>query len=214
MGIKRLLAVFLLSSFLLANLALAEDQINITDTLNSILVDYGGIIFIIIFVIILLMIGGVIKMPRGGTISPGLIAFLVLIVLFFVIPQFVKFPDYKKEVPADFQAYPLPPGSDTALQLIGLPASWAFLPAIIYLFILPFAAIYTLVWAFLVSLQIFPQSNINRILALIVTFMTIPMQWFTNMVWILFSFMGAWSIAIFAGTFILGIFFRGARNCS
>jgi type II secretory pathway component PulF len=83
-------------------------------------------------------------------------------------------------------------------------------PAIIYLFILPFAAIYTLVWAFLISLGIFPQANVNRILALIIAFLTIPMGWFTKMVWVLFGFLGGWSVAVFAATFIIGILFRGA----
>jgi hypothetical protein len=39
--------------------------------------------------------------------------------------------------------------------------------------------------------------------------MTIPVGWFTKIVWILFSFVGIWSVVIFAATFIVGIFFRG-----
>ena len=92
---------------------------------------------------------------------------------------------------------------------MGLPAEWGYVPAIIYLFILPFAGIYTIVWAFLETLKIFKQKNINRTLALIITFLTIPVGLFVKMVWVLFSFMGAWSVAIFTATFVVGIFFKG-----
>lgn len=223
MKMKKFLIYFLLSSFLITNLVLAQQinlpnvtlpgvPSNISDALNSILVTYGGLIFIIIFVIILLIIAGVIHMPSlgGGGIPWGLLVFLILIVLAFTLPQFVTFPNYVTTVPPEYQTIPLPAGSDTALQMIGLPTSWAYVPAIIYMFVLPFAAIYTLVWAFLISISIFPQKNINRILALIITFLTIPTGWFVNVVWILFSFIGVWAVAVFAVTFILGIFFKGA----
>ena len=167
-----------------------------------------GAIFILVFILILLALGGILPKLRGG-FPIGLIAFLVLIVLLFVIPYFVKFPQYL-EVPPSFQQWEFPEPAKDALQLIGLPRDWGYVPAIIYLFILPFAAIYTLVWAFLASLGIFPQANVNRILAFIIAFLTIPIGWFTQMVWVLFSFLGAWSVAVFAATFILGIFFRGA----
>jgi len=210
MGIKQLLATFFLSSLLLANIALAQVTAeSIWNTILSLLLQYVGIIFILIFILILLIISGVIKPSLGG-FSPSLIIFLVLIILAFVLPQFITFPDYVKEVPDSFKAWKFPPGSEKALSLIGLPETWAYVPAIIYLFILPFAAIYTLFWAFLVTLAIFPQPNVNRMLALIVAFLTIPMGWFIKMVWALFSFMGIWSVAVFAVTFIAGIFFKGA----
>jgi hypothetical protein len=197
---------FLLTFFVLAaRQAFAQDLLA---TISSLLTSFVGVIFILIFILILLAVGGVLPKPKGR-LPLGLILFLVLIALLFVIPQFVQFPQYL-EVPESFKAWDLGPGGRQALKLIGLPEDWAHVPAIIYLFILPFAAIYTIVWAFLVMLGIFPQANINRILALVITFMTIPMGWFTKMVWVLFSFMGAWSIAVFAGIFIVGVFYRGA----
>ena len=202
---KGKLVFLLIFLTLLMNSVFAQD---ILTTISSILTPFVGVIFILIFVLLLLAIGGVLPKPTGG-IPSGLILFLILIVLFFVIPQFVPFPQYL-EVPESFRYQPLPEAAKDALQLIGLPREWGYVPAIIYLFILPFAAIYTLVWAFLVTLGIFPQPNVNRILALIVAFMTIPMGWFTKIVWVLFSFMGAWSVAVFAATFVLGIFYRGA----
>jgi len=205
---KKFFVSLFLFSVLLANTVLAQN--NVLDIVSSLLTQYIGVVFIIIFVFILLLIGGVIKWPRfGGGIMP-MIVFFILIVSVFVLPQFIKFPDYVKNVPPDFKIYQLPPGSDTALQLMGLPAEWAWIPAIIYLFILPFAGIYTLVWAFLTTLAIFPQTNINRILALIITFLTIPTGWFIQVVWALFSFMGLASVLVFAATFIAGIFFHGA----
>jgi len=86
-----------------------------------------------------------------------------------------------------------------------------YIPAIHYLFILPFAGIYTLVWAFLSELGIFKTNrNVNRVLAFIITFLTIPVGIFIKIVWVLFSFIGVWSAAVFAITFIIGIFFKGA----
>jgi len=207
MGVKQLLITLFLFLLLLPNIVLA--QADFLSTIGSLLGQYVGIIFIIIFVFILLLIGGAIKLPTSG-FSFSLIMFLVLIVLAFVLPQFISFPDYMTTVPDSFKYWEFPEGAKDALLLIGLPREWGYVPAIIYLFILPFAAIYALVWSFLTTLAIIPQSNVNKLLALIIAFLTIPMGWFVKMVWSLFSFMGAWSVAIFAATFVAGIFFRGA----
>jgi len=211
---KSLLVIFALFSFLLVNSGIASAQfpaINL-DFLYGILIQYIGIIFILIFIVIFLFIGGVIHLPSsGGGSIVVLIIFAILLILAFSFPQFITFPDYVKEVPASFKYWPLPGPAAQGLQLIGLPIEWAYVPAILYLFVLPFAAIYTLFWAFLTTLQIFPsQRGVNRILALIVAFITIPVGWFTKMVWALFAFMGGWSVAVFAVMFIAGIFFRGA----
>jgi hypothetical protein len=214
---RYLLAVFLLISLLLANPAFAEQQqpifgisIDFTSTLGTILTNYIGIVFILVFILILLIIGGVIHLPAmGGTSIITLIIFGILLLLAFVFPNFITFPDYAS-VPSNFKYYPLPGPAVEVLGMMGLPKEWGYVPAIIYLFVLPFAAIYTLFWAFLTSLGIFNQPNINRMLALIVTFLTIPIGWFTRMVWALFAFMGGWSVAIFAVMFIGGLFFRGA----
>jgi len=218
---KHLLAIFLLSTLLLFNSAFAQQQqpiiqlpggsIDLGSTLGTILTNYIGIIFILVFIIILLIIGGVIHFPStGGGSILALIIFAVLLILAFAFPQFINFPDYLKTVPANYKIWPLPGPAVQVITMMGLPAEWGYVPAIIYLFILPFAAIYTLFWAFLTSLGVFGQPNVNRILSLIVAFLTIPIGWFTKMVWALFAFMGAWSVAIFAAMFIAGIFFRGA----
>jgi len=215
---RHLLAVSLLFAFLLMNSAFAQQQqpifgtggIDIASTLGTILTNYIGIIFIIVFIVILLVIGGVIHMPAGGGSIIVLIIFGILIMLAFVFPNFIAFPDFVTKVPDNFKIWALPGPAVQALTMLGLPAEWGYVPAVIYLFILPFAAIYTLFWAFLTSLGMFHQPNVNRILSLIVAFLTIPVGWFTKMVWALFAFMGGWSVAVFAVMFIAGIFFRGA----
>lgn len=212
MGIKQLLIISFLSLLLLANVSLAQiSTSNILNSVTSILINFSGIIFIVVFVVILLIIGGVFPKPSGG-IPWGIIIFFILIILVFFIPQFITFPDYMKDVPASFKFFELPEAAKDGLQLMGLPREWGFIPAILYLFILPFAAVYTLVWAFLNTLGIFDLKHINRILAFIISFMTIPLGVFTKMVWALFGFMGIWSLVVFVAMFVAGVFFRGAGH--
>ena len=177
---------------------------------NSLIGGFVSVIFISIFVIILLVLGGVIKKPSVGGIPGFLIFFIVLIIILFIVPMFIPYPQYF-EVPENFKVAPLPSYATQVFIMLGLPEEWMYVPAIIYLFVLPFAAVYTLVWAFLQSIGIFTNvpSSVNRVLAFIVAFLTIPMGWFVKLVWVLFSFMGAWSVAIFVATFVVGIFFRG-----
>jgi hypothetical protein len=204
MDTRRFSALILFYSLFLS-LAFAQSA----NDFNSLIGGLVSVVFIVIFVIILLILGGVIKKPRGGI--PGfLILFIALIIVLFVIPMFVPYPQYL-EVPANFKIVPLPSYAAQVFIMLGLPEEWMYVPAIIYLFILPFAAIYTLVWAFLQSLGIFTNvsSSVNRILAFIVAFLTIPFGWFVKLVWVLFSFMGAWSVVIFVATFVIGVFFRG-----
>ncbi|MEM7821697.1 MAG: hypothetical protein QXX38_02705 [Candidatus Aenigmatarchaeota archaeon] len=201
---KRIFSLLIFLSFLI-NSVFAQD---LASQIISILPQFTGVIFILIFILILLAVGGVLPKPKGR-VSGGLILFLILVVLLFIIPQFVEFPQYL-QIPESFKYRELPEPAKDALQFIGLPREWGYVPAIIYLFILPFAAIYTLVWAFLTSINIFEgMGKVNRVLALIIAFITIPMGWFVKIVWILFSFLGAWSVVIFAATFIIGIFFKG-----
>jgi hypothetical protein len=205
MDVKRFSALILFYSLLLS-LAFAQNA----NDFNSLIGGLVSVIFIVIFVIILLILGGVIKKPSGRGIPGFLILFIALIIVLFVIPMFVPYPQYL-EVPANFKIVPLPSYVAQVFVMLGLPEEWMYMPAIIYLFILPFAAIYTLVWAFLQSLGIFTNvpSSVNRILAFVVAFLTIPFGWFVKLVWVLFSFMGAWSVVIFVATFVIGVFFRG-----
>jgi MFS family permease len=197
---------FLVAILYILTLVSAQD---IAATITNILPSLTGVIFILVFILILLIIGGVIKKPAGG-IPWSSIFFVLLIIALFIIPQFVPYP-VNLEVPQNFKIYPLPSYAASVFEMLGLPSEWMYIPAIIYLFILPFAAIYTLAWAFLQSLGIFENvpASVNRVLAFIIAFLTIPIGWFIKIVWVLFSFMGIWSVVIFGATFIAGIFFRG-----
>jgi len=205
MDLKRLGALFLFYS-LLISLSFGQQ----TAEINNLIGGAVSLIFILAFIVILLVLGGIIKKPSGRSIPGFLIFFIILIIVLFVIPMFIPYPQHL-EVPGNFKIAPLPSYAAKVFIMLGLPEDWVFVPAIIYLFILPFAAIYTLVWAFLQSIGIFTNvsSNVNRVLAFIVTFLTIPMGWFVKLVWVLFSFMGAWSVVVFVATFIIGVFFRG-----
>jgi hypothetical protein len=210
MEIRKIAALLSFYILLFAS-SLAQVEINVNDLLSGLV----SLAFIIIFIIILLAVGGVIKRPTGG--APWfLIFFIALIILLFVLPQLIQYPQYFDEtsLPDNFREWPLPSYASQVFIMLGLPKGWMYVPAIIYLFILPFTAIYTLVWAFLQSLGIFASvpSTVNRVLAFIIAFLTIPFGWFVKLVWVLFSFMGAWSVVIFAATFIVGIFCKGATT--
>jgi hypothetical protein len=188
---------------------------DIINTITEIISRFISVIFIAVFILILLALGGVIKRPkRVGARRPigFTILFIGLIIVLFILPLYMIYPQ-NLEVPASFKQVSLPDEASQFLKMLGLPDEWMYLPAIIYLFILPFAAIYTLVWAFLQTIGIFNtlpnQSQISRILAFIIAFLTIPVGWFVKIVWALFAFMGGFSVIIFAATFVLGIFFRG-----
>jgi hypothetical protein len=171
--------------------------------------DVLAIAVVAAFIFALLLIGGVIRAP-GGFPWLSFVLFIITIIIFLIVPFFIPYPQYLS-VPESFKQMELPSLASQVFILLGLPQEWTYIPAIIYLFILPFAAIYTLVWAFLQSLGIFANvpSSINRVLAFIITFLTIPFGWFVKFVWILFSFIGVWSVVIFATTFVVGAFFRG-----
>jgi hypothetical membrane protein len=180
--------------------------------LGAIITDLFGVIFIIAFIIVLLAIGGVLHLPRVGVGHWGSI--IILLILVFIVPYILVtffsqyFPSYA-EIPESFKVYKLPDVAGRVFEMLGLPSDWSYVPAIIYLFILPFAGIYVIVWAFLTLIGIFPQKNVNRVLAFLITFLTIPIGFFVKMVWLLFSVIGAWSVAVFAITFIIGVFLRG-----
>jgi len=208
-----LIAVLAILIFFPFTIALAQDNAEEASFLSNLV----PILFVIVFILLLLGIAGVIsfKRPGVGRIPWGKIIFLVAIIGVFVVAYFAPYPTWI-EVPESFKVKRLPEGAVTVFAYFGLPDEWMYVPAIIYLFILPFAGIYTIVWAFLTSLDIFSfykggqqYNKIYRLLAFIITFLTLPTGLFVKLVWIMFGFMGALSVAIFALTFIVGIFFRG-----
>ncbi|MEM0480736.1 MAG: hypothetical protein QXQ14_00915 [Candidatus Aenigmatarchaeota archaeon] len=182
-----------------------------------------GIIPVIIVILILLWLGGVFKAP-GGRFPLAPILYVLLIVIIFVLPLlqrlgYIKiFPDTISSETLKQWGFPqqnkLPDFACKVLTGLTLQEEIAcYVPELIFFFILPFAAIFAITWAFLKMLNIFENvpnaDNIYRLLAFIIAFMTIPMGIFMILIATWFSFLGAFSIAVFVAMFIAGVFFRG-----
>jgi len=219
--IKEVLVFLLFFLLLTINVSLAQSggetttMNEIRETLVNIAKDLIPVLFILGFIVLLFIVakGGMPSLPGlpgGGGINLGLILYAVVLFLLFMLPLFIPYPTIL-EVPENMKVSPLPPLAANVFLMLGLPEQWMYVPAIIYLFILPFAAIYTLVWTFLQMLEVFTHvsPNVNRVLAFIIAFLTIPMGWFVKTVWVLFSFMGIFSVVVFAAIFLIGVFFRG-----
>jgi hypothetical protein len=219
--IKKVFVFLLFFLLLTINVSLAQfggetTMDEIRETLINIARNLIPVLFILGFIVLLLIVakGGIPSLPGvgvgGGML--GLILYAALLVLLFILPLFIHYP-VTLEVPENMKVSPLPPLAANVFLMLGLPKEWMYVPAIIYLFILPFAAIYTLVWVFLQMLEVFTHvsPNVNRVLAFIIAFLTIPMGWFVKTVWVLFSFMGIFSVVVFAAIFLIGVFFRGFR---
>jgi len=212
---RKLLALLPVMLLLIAQIAIAQQDI--VNTISNVLVQFSGVIFIIAFVIILLLIAGVFpRISIGGFGIPwGTIGLLIAILIVMVVPFFVNLEWLTTQFNvtlAQYQQSPLPSEATTVLSdWLGLPKEWMYLPAIIYFFILPFAAVFALIYAFLASLNIWGgKNNINRLLAFIITIMTIPTGILTRMTMVMFVFLGMWTLAVFFVTFVVGVFYRGA----
>ncbi|MEM0243473.1 MAG: hypothetical protein QXT34_03460 [Candidatus Aenigmatarchaeota archaeon] len=184
-----------------------------------------GIIVVVVIlsiVLILLYLGGVLKF-RGGFGWLPILLYSVLIITIFLLPilqrfGYVKiFPDnpeelFRREEFKGFKIYQLPQPVCKVLSSLNISESIScYMPALLYFFILPFAAIYVITWAFLKQLKIFEGVGrpIEALIAFIITFMTLPMGIFILLVASWFSILGAFSVAIFVAMFLAGAFFRG-----
>ena len=213
---------FLLLTLLFLYLSFAqENQINFQEIANSIV----GILVIVIIVLILLYLGGIWK-PGRARIPWQFIIYLILIIVIFILPILQKvgvihiFPDKITSEQLKNWGFPqnennrLPSLACKVFTIINLQEEVAcYLPEVIFLFILPFVAIFAITWGFLTQLRIFEgnpkEANLYALLAFIISFMTIPMGTFIILVAFWFSFMGAFSVAVFVAMFVAGVFFRG-----
>jgi len=207
---RKLLVFFILLTLLSVGLAQAEGQ---NESLTTQLINATpAIIVIVAFVLILLWLGGVIKRPRIVGLPLGAIVLLILIILLFVVPAKIDIPT-PLPVKDEYKIYPLPEVVKKVLSVVGLPGEiCGYAPAIIYYFILPFAGIFAIVWAFLKELNIFTKvsDNVNKVLAFVITFSTIPIGIFVKIAWLIFGLLGIYSVVIFAAIFIVAAFFKGA----
>jgi hypothetical protein len=207
---RKSLILFLAFLLLIREVAIAQD---VAQTISNILAQFSGVIFIVAFVIILLLIAGVFP-ARGFGIPWGSIALLIAILIVMIVPFFIDLDWLTNAFRPKIEAYKqwqLPEAAASVLTMLGLPQEWMYVPAIIYFFILPFAAVFALVYAFLASLNIFTNvsANVNRLLAFIITLMTIPSGILARMTMVMFVFLGVWTLGVFVVTFVAGVFYRG-----
>lgn len=117
--------------------------------------------------------------------------------------------------PANMQKTKLEGTFPSILTAMGLPDEWMWLPALFYLFIIPFVMIVTIVFGFLREIRIFTQTNgINFILALAIALSTLPLGAFVRMVNTIGATMGMWSVLAFAVMFFVGVFFMTLSRLS
>ncbi|MEM5790433.1 MAG: hypothetical protein QXP77_00015 [Candidatus Aenigmatarchaeota archaeon] len=108
------------------------------------------------------------------------------------------------DVPTDWQKHPLQDPFDKILSFLGIPDSWLYLPAVLYLFIVPLLTILAIVEGFMgVFKEIFGKWT--HIIAGGITLMTIPFGIFTRIVQSMFAAMGLYSIGAFAFLFVFGV---------
>lgn len=201
---------FLLTVFtfilLLPQLALAQ-EINIGGFEISI-----ALLTIIIFVLIILFLFIGIKGPKIG-LPIGMILFALFLLIVFLFPSFsgITF-----NVPSDWRRFELPEIVVTIFEILGISRDWLWLPAFIYLVLIPFAVIFILVYAFLKELRLFPASpNLARTIAFLVTFLTIPFGLFAKFINVMFAvFLGFYAVLLFVAMFILSAFFLAYRGVS
>jgi len=210
--------------FLILGITLAQTTEEIINTIISV-----GIIVAIIM--ILLYLGGVWKPGKGKLRIPwGLIIYIILIVVIFVLPLLQRlgmikiFPDTLDEAfqsnqqfyetyQKSFMMQRLPAPICNVFKYLAVDERVAcYMPAFLYFFFLPFVAIYAITWGFLTQIGIFGDENtrrLNPLLAFIIAFMTLPMGIFLILLAFWFSVLGGFSIAIFVAMFLVGVFFRG-----
>lgn len=214
---------------LLLLLMLVAFPIALSQSFNEIIQTIIAIAIILAIVIVLMYLGGVLPKKRISGIPLGIILYSLLIIIVFVIPVLQRvgiikiFPDTIDEAfqanPAFAESYQksfmlqkLPSPVCSVFKYLAVDERIAcYMPAFLYFFLLPFAALFAITWAFLRQLNIFENvgKDISALLAFIIAFMTLPMGVFIIMVSIWFSFLGAFSIAVFVVMFLAGLFFRG-----
>jgi len=215
------MAGFDLKIFLLISLALFSISYSQTNELIATIVSVALIFAIIV---ILLALAGVLKVGRvGGNIVVTLL-YGVIILVVFVLPLLQRlgyihiFPDRIDGETLKRWGFPqanrFPDSVCNVLKMLTLQEEIAcYMPEFLFLVILPFAAIFAIAYGFLWTLRIFRnvpnEAGINRLLAFIIAFSTIPMGTFMILVAFWFSFMGGFSVAVFVAMFVLGVFFRG-----
>ncbi len=222
MATKNLLPILiLLLSIIFAQVGVSQQAVDLLANSASIIL---SVIVVLSIVIVLLYLGGVIKgAPRG--VPLGLVIFSVIFFVVFILPFLQAIGVIPPILPSEiknakaFMNAPFPEQIQPIMQKI-----FEFIPlqpkevvnyidGVIFLIILPFAALYAIVWGFLNHLKIFGEDEsakkINRVLAFIISLMTLPVGAFNIMIATIFAGLGWFAVVAFAIMFLGGVFFRG-----
>ena len=129
----------------------------------------------------------------------GLIISMCFAFIGFMLVSGAKYP----EVPEFMKGEELPEQVKPILQnFFGLPEEWLYMPAIFYLFVIPFLAIFAMVEGIINPLTEI-WHNWAHVLAFCIAFATIPAGIFGRIVAAMLATLGLYSIAIFVLFFFL-----------
>jgi len=169
---------------------------------------------IVIGIFVIIIIAMIWERKRGTNFPIGMAVFILIIILLFVLPIFIKYPEYPIP-PPEWKLISFPPYIKVFFTVLGLPEEWLAMPAFLYYFLIPFIAIWIIVYAFLKQIKIFgEETKWYRVLSFLVTLSTIPLGFFIKIVALMFALMGAWSVALFATAFVIGAFLISYRTTS
>jgi hypothetical protein len=136
----------------------------------------------------------------GANLPTIMIILLVtLIILAIIINE-----QYK--LPSTFRKKPIEGTMRDFFLFFGIPSDWLYVPAMIYLFFVPFLGIFAIVYGFLNEMDIFTKTpKVNIILALLFAFATIPIGAFVRFVSLMFAVLGFYSTGAFGLLFFFGV---------
>lgn len=185
-----------------------------------------SIIVIISIVVVLLYLGGILKFEKKHRSELNwipLLIYVILIIVIFILPVIQRlgliniFPDDPDEILTrkefeGFKQVRLRKEICYVFKYLNISEVVAcYLPALIYFFLLPFAAIFVIVWSFMKQIKVFENVGkpLEGLIAFIITFMTLPMGTFNLLIALWFSVTGVFSVAVFVAMLLVGIFSRG-----
>jgi hypothetical protein len=167
-------------------------------------------IAVILLVIVAIAIAAGWRVKVG--IPTGMIVFGLIVLLLVIFPFIAKIPE-KVVIPENWKLAKLPDFFVKGMVYLGLPKEWGYVPAFIYLVLLPFTAIFAVTWGFLRQLGIF-EEKVIRVLSLLIAFSTIPLGILTKVVYFYLGISGFLAISTFVVTFMLGLFLLAFRKVS
>ena len=130
---------------------------------------------------------------------------LAIIFLIVFIVAAAHYP-YSPEAPKELQVKEIPEWAKPPFRMLGLPESWLWFPAIIYLFFVPFLGICAILIGFLSAIGFF-GDRVNFVIALVIALSLIPFGLFTRIAAAMFATLGMYSVFAFGFLFFFGILY-------